>query len=101
MADTGPASMTTRAPSGNAPSYLLPIATALAVAAIFAGDSLTPLDIPVAALYVVVVLMAARFLQPRAVMLVAAGCAGLTLVEAYLSPPPASGSFWVGTVNTL
>jgi len=60
-----------------------------------------PLDIPVAALYVVVVLMAARFLQPRAVMLVAAGCAGLTLLEAYLSPPPASGSFWVGAVNTL
>jgi two-component system, LuxR family, sensor kinase FixL len=93
--------MTTRAPSRNASSYLLPIATALAAVAIFAGDSLTPLDIPVAALYVVVVLMAARFLQPRAVMLVAAGCACLTLVEAYLSPPPASGSIWVGAANTL
>lgn len=82
--------MTTRAPLGNASSYLLPVATAATAIAIFVGDIVTPLDVSVATLYVVVVLMAARFCQPRGIWLVAAGCLGLTAVGSYLSPPAIS-----------
>ncbi len=81
--------MTTRAPSGDASSYLLPVATALAALAIFVGDTVTPLDVSFATLYVLVVLMASRFCEPRGIWLVAAGCAGLTVLSFYLSPPAA------------
>ncbi|HXA39141.1 MAG TPA: PAS domain S-box protein [Phenylobacterium sp.] len=64
---------------------LLPVATATLAAAIFIADILTPVGVAVAGLYVVVVLMAARFLRPRGVVLVAVGCAALTLVSDILS----------------
>jgi PAS domain S-box-containing protein len=51
--------------------------------AIFIVDVITPLDIAVAVLYVVVVLMAANALDRRGVLLVSAGCLALTVV-AYL-----------------
>ena len=51
--------------------------------AIFAIDTFTPLGLAVAVLYVVVVLMAGRFLDRRGVLLVAAACVTLTIV-AYL-----------------
>jgi len=54
--------------------------------AIFVSDIVTPLDVSVATLYVVVVLMAAGFCQPRGIWLVAAGCVGLTLLSFYLTP---------------
>jgi PAS domain S-box-containing protein len=63
-----------------------PIAPATAAAfamAIFLVDAITPLDVAVAVLYVVVVLLAASFLERRGVLLVAAGCLSLTVV-AYL-----------------
>jgi len=93
--------MTTRAlfSRGGSSSFVLPIATAATAIAIFVGDIVTPLDVSVATLYVVVVLMAARFCQPRSIWLVAAGCVGLTAVGFYLSPPAVSES--VGVVNTL
>lgn len=46
-------------------STLLPLAAIAFAVAIFVVDTFTPLGIAVAALYVVVVLMAGRFLQPR------------------------------------
>ncbi len=92
--------MTTRAPSwGNFSSASLPFATALSAAAIFVGDTVTDLDISVATLYVVVVLMAARFCQARGVWFVAAGCVGLTLLSFYLTPPALAQS--VGVANTV
>ena len=51
--------------------------------AIFIIDTFTPLGIAVAALYVIVVLMAGRFLQRRGVLLVAAACIALT-VQSYI-----------------
>ncbi len=54
-------------------------AGALAIA-IFVVDAITPLDMAVAVLYVVVVLMAANALDRRGVLLVTAGCLALTVV---------------------
>ncbi len=85
---------------GNRASMFLPIATVAAAIAIFVGDTLTPLDVSVATLYVVVLLMAARFCQPRGIWLVALGCMGLLALGYYLSPP-AAFSESVGIANTL
>jgi hypothetical protein len=76
----------------------LPIATAAIAIAIFLTDTLTDLQISVAVLYVVIVLMAARFCRGRALMLVAAGCVGLTVVSFVLTP---GGSLPEGVANTL
>jgi PAS domain S-box-containing protein len=78
-------------------SAVLPAAAAALAAAIFVTDVLTPVGVAVAGLYVIVVLLAARFLRPRGVMLVAVGCAVLTLVSDILSRP--SGPNAEGVVN--
>ena len=49
--------------------------------AIFAIDTFTPLGLAVAVLYVVVVLMAGRFLDRRGVFVVAVACVTLTIVS--------------------
>src|SRR5271166_2627284 len=92
--------MTRQAPSsGNATSSILPIATAAIALAIFIADTITNLEIAVAVLYVAVVLMAARFCQARGVLLVAAGCVALTLLDLLLTPP--SGMEATGVINKL
>ena len=58
-------------------SALLPVATAALAAGIFIVDMLAPPEFVIAVFYVAVVLMAARFCQPRGVVLTAAGCIGL------------------------
>jgi PAS domain S-box-containing protein len=63
--------------------------------AIFVVDAITPLDVAVAVLYVVVVLLAANFLERRGVLLVAAGCLSLTVV-AYLLAHGLSASTALG-----
>jgi signal transduction histidine kinase len=64
---------------------MLPVmATALALA-IFLVDTATTLDIAIAVLYVVVVLLCANFLNTRGVVLVASGCAALTVASFLLS----------------
>ena len=73
---------------GKAASIVLPVATAAAAIAIFVVDTVTGVDVAVAGLYVVVVLMAARFLRARGVMLVAAVCVGLTALSYILSRSP-------------
>ncbi|MFL9922435.1 PAS domain S-box protein [Paraburkholderia fungorum] len=54
---------------------------------IFIVDTATVLDIAVATLYVVVVLIAARFCKPRSVVLVGLGCVALTILSWVLAPP--------------
>jgi C4-dicarboxylate-specific signal transduction histidine kinase len=61
--------------------------TAAAAIIIFVADTIIPIDIAVATLYVGVVLMASRFLQPRGIAMVGLGCIALTLLSWYLSPP--------------
>ena len=63
-----------------ATAFLSLVAIAFATA-IFAIDTFTPLGLAVAVLYVVVVLMAGRFLDRRGVFLVAAACVTLTIVS--------------------
>jgi C4-dicarboxylate-specific signal transduction histidine kinase len=79
--------MTHQRPSWrSATSSVLPIATASFAIGIFIGDTFTHLEIAVAVLYVVVVLMAARFWQTRGILLISLGCAGLTVLSFFLSP---------------
>ena len=66
---------------GQTRSILLPIVTAVLAAGIFAADTATNLEIAVPVLYVAVVLIAVRFLDRRGVILVAAGCIGLTMLS--------------------
>ena len=68
-------------------SFLLPAATALATIATFVADTVSHVEIAFAVLYVVVVLMAARFLRARGVLLVAIGCGGLSILSFFLTPP--------------
>src|ERR1700731_4812336 len=72
-------------PSRSAASALLPVATAAVAASIFAADILTPPEVVVSGLYVLVVLMASRFCRPSGIVLVAAGCIGLVLAAYFLS----------------
>jgi PAS domain S-box-containing protein len=65
----------------------LAVATAALAAVIFIADTATLLDIAVATLYVVVVLIAARFCKPRSVVLVGLGCVALTVLSWALAPP--------------
>src|SRR5271166_1705279 len=91
--------MTQSRSRGSAASNALPIATVAAAIAIFIADTVTDLDVAFAVLYVVIVLMAARFLSARGVVLVAAGCVVLTVVSYWLTPP--SGPEVGGIANTL
>ena len=91
--------MTPTSSRSNAATLVLPVATAVVAIAIFIADTVTDVDIAYAVLYVVVVLMAARFLSARGVMLVAAGCLGLTVVSYLLTAT--TGRPFEGIVNTL
>jgi PAS domain S-box-containing protein len=80
--------MTTRVDARRkATAILLPIATAVLAAAIFVADTVETKDIAIPALYVAVVLMAARFCTARTLVLVGAGCVALTVLSYFLSPP--------------
>jgi PAS domain-containing protein len=91
--------MTPTSSRSNAVTLVLPVATAAVAVAVFIADTVTDVDIAFAVLYVAVVLMAARFLSARGVMLVAAGCVGLTVVSYLLTAT--TGRPFEGIVNTL
>jgi two-component system, OmpR family, sensor histidine kinase KdpD len=80
LASTKPLFPTRKRPIG------LPILTAVFAAGIFAADISTGLEIAEAVLYVVVVLMSARFCERRGVMLVAAACMALTVLSYVVTP---------------
>lgn len=75
-------------PRRSATPYFLPVATMLIAIAVFIADTGTVVETAFAVLYVVVVLMATRFLPARGVLLVATGCAALSVVSFFLTPPP-------------
>jgi PAS domain S-box-containing protein len=85
----------------NAATLVLPVATAVVATAIFIADNETSNEVAVAVLYAVVVLMAARFLDARGVMLVAAGCVGLTVVSYALWPSSGRPSEFANTLISL
>ena len=72
-------------PAALSTSVLAPLLAGLFAIAVFVVDTVTPLDIAVAVLYVVVVLMAANYFQLRGVLLVAMGCLALTVVSFLVS----------------
>ena len=65
-------------------SALLPVATAALAAGVFVAEAITSMKLAVAVFYVVVVLLAARFCSARGIVLVGAGCVGLTLLAFFL-----------------
>jgi len=82
-------------PSAAAPpriSPVLPILTAIVALAVFVVDTLTPLDIAVAVLYVAVVLLAVDFTGFAGILAVAAGCALLTIVSFVLTHGQSPGT---------
>ena len=68
----------------SATAALLPVATAALAAGVFVAEAITSMKLVVAVCYVVVVLLAARFSSARGVVLVGAGCVGLTLLAFFL-----------------
>jgi PAS domain S-box-containing protein len=74
------------------------LATAALAIGVFIFDTTTSPEIAAAVLYVAVVLMAARFLRARGVLLVALGCVGLTVWGYFLTPP--IGPAYPGIMNT-
>jgi two-component system sensor kinase FixL len=70
---------------GSSASPILPIIAGAFAIGIFLVDTTTPLDIAIAVLYVVVVLLAANFLQRRGVLLVTAACLALTVLSFLLT----------------
>lgn len=77
------------------PSLVMPSLAAVVAVAIFVVDTVTPLDIAVAVLYVAVVLLAMDFAGKKGILFVAAGCAALTVLSYVIthSHDPASGPF--------
>jgi PAS domain S-box-containing protein len=70
---------------GFATSFILPVTAGAFAIGIFIVDTITPLDIAVAVLYVIVVLVAGAYFQRRGVLLVSAGCLALTVFSYLLS----------------
>jgi signal transduction histidine kinase len=81
-----------------ATSSILPIAVAALAIGIFTIDTLTDLEIAVAVFYVAVVLISVSAFPKRGVMLVSAGCIGLTVLSYILTP---TGSPHSGLVNCV
>jgi PAS domain S-box-containing protein len=70
---------------GFAASFILPVTAGVFAIGIFIVDTITPLDIAVAVLYVIVVLVAGAYFQRRGVLLVSTGCLALTVLSYLLS----------------
>jgi two-component system, LuxR family, sensor kinase FixL len=75
------------------PSLVLPLLAGIVAATIFVVDTVTPLDIAVAVLYVAVVLLAMDFAGQRGILIVAGGCAVLAVLSYIIThgQDPASG----------
>lgn len=73
-------------------SYILPSATAALALGIFIVDFLTPPEVVFGVLYVAVVLLAGRFCGPPGVLLFAAGCTGLELLDYFLGDTDAANT---------
>ena len=88
-----------RTPRTTPAAYGIPAATAAIAAGIFVLDTVTRITAAVPVLYVAVILMAARFLKPRGLLLVAAGCVALTVLSFILSRGP--GDELVASFNDM
>ena len=95
--------MTYQALAERARASMLPGAAAALAVAIFVADALTPPDCVVGGLYVIVVLIAGQFCGARALWLVAAACAALTVLAQCLAHRLVAGNdaaAYIGAFNT-
>src|SRR5882757_3460560 len=85
------------------PSLMMPSLAAIVAVAIFVVDTVTPLDIAIAVLYVAVVLLAMDFVGRKGVLIVAAGCAALTVLSYVITHEhdPASGPILRGLIGLV
>ena len=74
--------------SAAAARSFLPMLTGALAAGIFVLDTVTNFEIAVDVLYVAVVLLSVGFYQLRGILLVSAGCMGLTVLSHFISPTP-------------
>ncbi|MEP9379370.1 ATP-binding protein [Aquabacter sp. CN5-332] len=81
MSRSGGAMLEDAAATGTAKRWLMPAMAASLAAAIFIVDTLSPLDMAIAVLYVVVVLLSAGFVERRGLLLVGFACICLTLLS--------------------
>lgn len=65
-------------------SALLPASTAALAAGVFIAEAISPLKLTAAMFYVLVLLLSARFCSARGILLVGAGCVGLTMSAFFL-----------------
>jgi PAS domain S-box-containing protein len=72
-----------------AASALLPAATVTLAGAVFIFQTMLTIKLSVAVFYVVVLLLAARFCSPRAIVAVGIGCMGLTVASFFAHGPAA------------
>jgi len=80
-----------------ATSRALPVIVAAIAIGVFILDTITPAEIPIAVLYVGVVLLSARFLQKRGIVLVSLGLMALTVLSYLLSEHDESPSIALST----
>jgi two-component system sensor kinase FixL len=80
-------------------SPFFPVICAAIAIGIFIADTITPAEFAFGVLYVSVVLLAARFLQWRGIVLATLGCMALTLLSHVLSPHQQSLS--IAVANSL
>src|SRR5262249_24166755 len=85
ISEAARAMITKSTPAALSASILPPMIAGLLAIAVFIVDTITPLDIAVAVLYVVVVLMAANYFNLRGVLLVSMGCLVLTVLSFLIS----------------
>jgi signal transduction histidine kinase len=81
---------------------VLPVAAVITALAIFVFDAVTPPDCVVSGLYVLVVMMAGRFCRGSRLLLVCAGCAGLTLLSelvSHLISPARAQEGYIGALD--
>ena len=80
-------------------AWLLPVVTIVLAAGIFVADTITDLEIAFPAFYTAIVLLASRFCRKNGVIIVGAGCIGLTLLSDILTFDAAPSE--AGVANTV
>src|SRR5262245_30815067 len=99
--DPNRSGMSDNVPAAPARSRFLPVLAGLFAIVIFVIDTVVPLDIAIAVLYVVVVLIASNIYQRRGLLVAAAACMALTLLSYFIVHEPEADSALVRCLMSL
>jgi two-component system, LuxR family, sensor kinase FixL len=99
--DPNRSAMSDSLPAARRKSRFLPALAGLLAIAIFFVDTIVPLDIAIAVLYVVVVLIASNIYQRRGLLVAGAACMGLTLLSYFIVHVPEADSALVRCLMSL